>query len=74
MVKGDGPCAKRQSSWGPPETLGGLRLSWLVVVEEKVLLSLVVHGSKETRGKWCETCFPLQGELACCACVPKQCY
>lgn len=48
----------------------GLRLSWLSVVE-KVLLSLVVHGSKEIIGKWCETRFPLQGELARCACVPK---
>lgn len=28
----------------------------------------VVRGSKE---KWCETCFPLQAELALCACVPK---
>lgn len=48
----------------------GLRLSWLVVME-KVLLSLVVHGSKETMAKECETCFPLQAELAHCACGPK---
>ena len=49
---------------------GGLRLSWLVVVE-KVLLTLVFQGSKETTAKWCETCSPLQAELARCACVPK---
>lgn len=41
------------------------------VAVEKVLLSLVIHGSKETTGKWCETCFPLQAELAHCAPVPK---
>lgn len=41
------------------------------VAAEKVLLSLVIHGSKETTGKWCETCFPLQAELAHCAPVPK---
>lgn len=49
---------------------GGDSLSWLLLVE-KVLLSLVVHGSKETMAKWYETCFPLQAELAHCACVPK---
>lgn len=48
----------------------GLRFMWLVVVE-KVLLSLVVHGSKETMVKQCERCIPLQAELAHCACVPK---
>ena len=71
-AKGDAPHAKEQSSWGPPETwwTGGLRPSWLVVVE-KILLSLVVHGSKETMAKQCETCFPLQAELARYACVPK---
>lgn len=47
-----------------------LRLSWSVVVE-KVLLRLVVHGSKKTMAKWCEICFPLQAELARCACIPK---
>lgn len=49
---------------------GGLQLSWLVVMEN-VLLSLVVQGSKATTAKLCETCFPLQAELAHCACVPK---
>lgn len=70
-VKGDAPHAKQQSPWGPPEMWwrGGLRLSWLLMVE-KVLLSLVVHGSKETMAKWCGTCFPLQAELTRCVC-PK---
>lgn len=43
----------------------------ILVVVDKVLLSLVIHGSKETMAKWCETCFPLQAELAHSAHIPK---
>lgn len=71
-MKGDASHAKQQSYWGLPEAWWreGLRLLWLLMVE-KVPLSLVIHGSKETMAKWHETCFPLQAELAHCACVPK---
>lgn len=60
------PHTKQQSCGGLQRCGGGgLRLSQLVVVV-KVLLSLVVHGSKKTTAQQHETCFPLQAEFAHC--------